>query len=219
MKRLLFFFLFSLLANYSFSQNQDKLIAQTQITESGADEIVLIWWIPVEFWELTFKNDPSISEAQANEIISVLKPYAFLAIADGDMSPFGTVTYVHSDSIRQTLTMNVNEHSYSPIEEMDILPDVENLLAAMKPVLKNMLGQLGQNLNFYVFSDYDEDGARIFDPLTDKKVSTSYLGKSFSWRTPIGALLPEKSCPKENYMYDGSWTYCPYHGVKLVVPE
>lgn len=215
--------LFSLLVFISANSqtiDYNKFIKETQNTISESGDITMAWWIPIEFWEVTFDRDKSMTELQSKEIINALKPYVIYAVVDGKLGPLGGIKYISGDSIGRTIKLEDTEGiEYKPLETEMINSDVQNLLSVFKPILKNMMGQLGENMNFFVFNDVKADMSRVIDPYISGNVKLSFSDNIFNWKTPLGSLLPLKKCPVDNELLDGSWKYCPWHGKKLVEQE
>ena len=202
----------------SFTQSVDvtKLIKETQQTRNADGQLTIAWWIPVEFWEESFRNSDRLSERQANEFIATLRPYLLLAVMDGNMKPLGSIDYVSYDSIYNSLSfVDQAGNTHRPLSTDEIDSEVNSLLTIMKPMLKNVMGSLGENFNFYVFKDIDKKKNRIADPLRKGEFSFSFCEKSFTWETPLSSLTPPKKCPVDKKEMDGTWTFCPYHGEKL----
>jgi len=195
----------------------DALIRETQRMSDDPNRLGLVWWIPTEFWEISMAaGTPPSTPEQIAEFTSVLRGYTLFAVADGSLGPLGGVTWTSRDELRGTIVLQASDGTnYMPIPEEQVSPDARNLGAALKPVLANMLGPLGENLEFVFFPGSSPDGKRI----ADAKVNGSFRFKmrdgTYSWRLPLGSLLPMKACPVDGEELSGSWKYCPWHGKKL----
>lgn len=205
---------------YALSQKPelsfDKFVDETQIGSSESGRITIAWWIPVEFWEITFQMDKSVSEEQAQEFINALRPYTLLAVVDGRIGAFGGITYTPFDSIKSSIVLEDRLKNESrPINQYELSPDIQNLISVFKPMFKNMMGKLGENMNFFVFHDKNGDDSRIFNPYLEGEMKVRFSNQEYTWRTPIGSLMPLKLCPEDNELLNGSWKYCPWHGTKL----
>lgn len=216
---ILFLILNLFISKSAISQHVDynKFIKETQKSSTESGEISIAWWIPKEFWEITFNREKTMTEKQIDEFIKLLSPYVIFAVVDGKIGSFGGVTYTSVDSIANSIELIDNEGKiYRPLETYDLSPDIQNLLSAFKPILKNMMGQLGENMNFFVFKDIKDKDKRVADPLSNGFIHLNFCKKENKWKVPIGSLLPLKKCPFDNELMDGSWNYCPWHGEKLV---
>lgn len=193
-----------------------EFIKETQNTKSESGEITIAWWLPVEFWEIAYKRDKNMSAETASEIVSTLKPYVIIAVVDGKISPFGTMKYSSKEMLDTTIELiSADSISYAPYASESVPEDMQFLLGILSPMIKNMIGQMGENLHFYVFPDMQNKDERIFDPLKKGNITLKFNGKTRTWKTPLVTLLPFKYCPADNEPMQGDWQYCPYHGTEL----
>ena len=204
--------------NLNIDYNQ--FIRETQKNSSESGKINIVWWIPIEFWDITLKRNKTISEDQIKKFIDELKPYAIFAVIQGDMGPMGNLSYVPLDSIKNNILVIDNEKlKHYPISYDKLDAGLQNLLATLKPVLKNAMGQLGENMNFFVFNDKKENNKRVSDPYQKGILQINIQNKEYKWRTPFGTLMPLKYCPKDKEEMNGSWEYCPWDGAKLILKK
>lgn len=111
--------------------------------------------------------------------------------------------------------MDANDVAYAPIPEAEVSEDEQTVIAVFRPVFSNMLGQMGQNLDLLLFPLQDAHGHALADPLNPGRFTINVFDEKFTWRLPLGSLLPQKRCPEDGEMLNGAWTFCPIHGVKL----
>ena len=200
--------------------NVNKLIEETQLMAEGADDMTLVWWMPNEFWEVSFAQEPTISAADAQKSLDILKNYTIIMLVDGTIGTFGGVTYKSESYLRSNTTVSdKNGQTYSPLSSSEIDADTKSLLSAMKPVFANMLGPMGENMHFMIFPGHDRSGNPMTNALEEGSFIVTTSGKLFKFRLPLGALLPVKICPVDGEEMNGAWKYCPWHGVELKVKE
>lgn len=193
----------------------NALITDIQKSTDNTNEMIMVWWIPEEFWVAALSGDPSISQSQINMITETLRPYLILIVVEGNVGNFGGVTYKAESTIRDHLkVVDKFGDTYNPltIDQVDL--DTQNLLGMMKPVLVNMLGPMGQNMHFFLFNSNSSKG-QIANPNKEGMFSVHLGGNTFNWRLPLGSLLPQKLCAKCNEKLSGAYSYCPYCGGKL----
>ena len=196
--------------------NINDLVSETQKMDQSTDEMVLVWWIPEEYWTTSFKDDPSMTEEQREEFISVLRPYTVIVAVEGKMGAFGGVTYRPEKEIRDSIKLvDRSGTSYKPLKDEDLSADARNFLGMVKPVFENMLGPMGQNMHFIMFPAKGSDGKLIASAKEEGSFTVVTGGKDFKWRLPLGSLLPPKVCPVDGEKLSGAWKYCPWHGAKL----
>ena len=198
----------------------NQFIRETQKNTSEAGKINIVWWIPLEFWDITLRKNKALSEEQINGFMEELKPYCLFAVMQGEMGSMGNLTYVPLDSIKNNICLVDNDKKkYYPLafDKLDVA--LQTLLSNLKPVLKNAMGQLGENMNFFVFTDRKENNKRVSDPYLKGNVQINIQNKEYKWRTPLGTLMPLKYCPKDKEEMIGSWEYCPFDGEKLLLKK
>jgi hypothetical protein len=209
----------------SYAQKLDvdyaQFLKETQKSNNNPDGLNLIWWIPAEFWKLALQNNPEITAQQIEEFCTVMAPYSLFAVVDGqlgDKKAKGEVHYVSYDVLRKSISLiDAEDRIFKPIDNDLLDPTVQTLLSSFKPVLKGMMGKLGENMHFFVFSDLNDEEDRISDPFAKGNVHLQVNNKEFFWRTPLGSLVPQKICPKDQEKLNGAWDYCPFHGDKLML--
>lgn len=194
--------------------NMDLFLSETQFSSNDSDIINLIWWIPSEYWEATFKEDKSISEKELAEMIDVMKAYNVLGIVQGEIGLFGGVTYEDADEIfkKTSLKDHYGDVHYA-LKREEISPDMNNFLDVMKPILSNMMGNLGENFSFLVFDAKNSSDKMIADSYKDHDFDIILKGdETYHFDLPFSALLMPKVCPKDSAEHNGKWVFCPYHG-------
>ncbi len=213
-----FIMLFNSYLTFSQIKNIDynQFIRETQKNSSDGKKISLVWWIPIEFWDITLHNNNTLSEEQIIKFMETLKSYSIFAVIDGEVSGFGGFTYESVDSISQNIVLIDNDNkNFKPLKYEALDAFLQNLLSVFKPLLKNSMGQLGENMNFFVFPDIDGN-KRISNPYLKGCVTIKIKDKEYKWRTPLGTLMPQKVCPKDGELMNGAWEFCPWDGEKLI---
>jgi hypothetical protein len=153
---------------------------------------------------------------QAEAFIKVLRPYIVIVALDGEMGPLGGITYKSKETIQSTMQIIDSEgNHYFPLANDKIDTDTNNFLSLMKPVFANMLGAMGENMNFYLFPAKNEKGNNIVDVKKEGKFSIVIDKAEYKWKLPLSSLLPPRLCPIDSEQLNGAWKYCPTHGVDL----
>ena len=204
----------------SFAQDRkvdiNALVQETQKMSQSADEMKMIWWIPEEFWRVSFEQDPNMTAAQAEQFIKVLRPYMVIVVVDGKIGAIGGVTYKPQITIQNSIQIVDREGThYRPLSDEKIDADTINFLSMMKPAFVNMLGPMGQNMHFFLFPSLSKKGKNIADAKSEGTFSVKLDKREFKWRLPLGSLLPPKVCPVDGEKMSGAWRFCPWHGVEL----
>jgi hypothetical protein len=204
----------------SFAQdrrvNANALIQETQKMSLKPDEMSMVWWIPEEFWQVSFEQNPNIKAAQAELYINFLRPYMLIAVADSKVGSFGTFIYKSETFIRNSIRIIDSQGiSYGPLSDEKINYGTKNFLSMMKPVFVNMLGPMGPNMHFFLFPSKSETGQSIAVAKSNGFFSVKLGEKEYTWRLPLGSLVPPKICPVDGEELSGGWKFCPWHGAEL----
>ncbi|MDD4980638.1 MAG: hypothetical protein PHC54_05155 [Candidatus Omnitrophica bacterium] len=204
----------------SFAQTEQvDLNALGQETQKRSDkpgEMTFIWWIPEEYWQASFTQNPSMTPAQIDDFLKVFRPYTLVAAVDGNMGSFGTVTYKTEAEIRGNLSViDSAGNKYLPLGEEEINADIKGLLAMMKPAWANNFGPIGQNMHFFLFPGQNKEGRSIADAKKDGIFLVKLDEREFRWKLPLGSLLPSKICPTCGEKISGAYKFCPWDGTKL----
>jgi hypothetical protein len=196
-----------------------KLTQETQRASQETNRMQLVWWIPTVYWSVSFSKDATVSRADAQKVIEAVQDYMIVVIVDGDMGDYGNISYRSPSSIQEKLSMkDKNGKVYKSLSESEIKSDTREMLSAIKPVFANMLGNMGQNLHFYVFPGKDPQNKWIADPLENGEFTVVLDDKNYRWKLPLTSLFPMVVCDKCKENCSGAWSYCPWCGTKLAKP-
>lgn len=220
MKQSIFTVIFALLSVASFGQdfvvNAGTLTDETQKSSDDDDRMSLIWWIPTEFWEASMGP----GSEDMSEVIAVLDQYTVFAMVDGEIGAFGSVHYVSVEELKNGLTITDNNGDvFKPLKEKAISQETSMFLQLMRPIFTNMLGAMGENMHFILFPKENLEGKRLLDPYIPGTFTVAVRGESFVWETPLGSLFAPRTCQIDGKKWNGTWTYCPVHGEKLIDTE
>ena len=196
----------------------DEIIKETQQQIGGKQLAGLVWWVPAEFWEESAIQQGS-SPQQARETFGSLRQYTMVIVLAGKIG-IGNVNWYPESEVRASTTLRDSEGQiYKPLT--DISSDAVGVTSIIKPVMANILGPAGQNLNIMFFPGKTAAGKAIADPTRDGSftVLIDNLGgqqrSAFEWRLPLTSMTPPRFCPLGKERMEASWKFCPWHGNKL----
>lgn len=200
--------------------NVADLILETQQQSMESEKVSIVWWIPLDFWRVNLEADPSVTDQQAKEFLGVLEPYLVVVVVDSKIGPLGGATFTAEQTLRSRLqVIDSRGRSYLPLADEKISADAKNFTQMMRPLLASSMGQLGENMVFFLFPARDDAGKAIADPLGEDDFEIRLGEERYSWRLPLGSLMPPKVCPDDGEVLNGAWSYCPWHGTKLKAQE
>ncbi|MAM29794.1 MAG: hypothetical protein CMC13_12290 [Flavobacteriaceae bacterium] len=218
---LLLFFLSSLSAVFGqFKEAKDvsmeELMLETQFTTENPDKMSMIWWIPFEFWEVSNAQDPTASFDEIAALKTMLEGYEVLAVVEGDIGYFGGITYDTKENVLNSTQIEYKGEMLLQVSEKKINSDLANFFSMMKPMVVNMFGPMGENMHFVFFENNNKSTVLPIDPKSSETV-TFTLGTYVKEVTlPLNSMLLEKKCPIDKSLHSGKWSYCPFHGEKLI---
>jgi hypothetical protein len=194
------------------------IIKETEKVESGNHKMGIFWWIPPDFWEAAVRKQ-GYSAEQARKVFAPFRGYNLFLIGVGDMGAANLIWTQEKEIKKNVALRDQHGNLYKPLEETP--KDVSSLISVMKPMLKNMMGDFGEGLQFVLFSAKDSSGTSFSDP---RKSSEIFLDVSelmgpatstYSWKLPLTSLTPPKYCSVGKEKVEANWKYCPWHGNKL----
>jgi hypothetical protein len=194
----------------------NHLMSDTQISSGGGRTVDLVWWVPEEFWTASFQDDTSMTEAQKQSFVKMLRPYTLVAVVRGTIGDFGTITYLDEKDIRAGLRLiGTDGSSYEPIDEEKASDEAKLLLHIIQPILANAAGKLGENMRFYLFPSQNKAGKRIADPRQPGMLTVMNMGTEIKYRLPLGSLLQPKFDSATGEQFPGNYQFNPYTGTGL----
>ncbi|HKV26414.1 MAG TPA: hypothetical protein VJN93_17590 [Candidatus Acidoferrum sp.] len=219
------FFAANLFAQAAAAPAQDSsqtrlndIIRETQKQLGGKNLAGLVWWVPAEFWEQSAIEQGS-SPQKARETFAALRQYTVVIVLAGKIGLGNINWYSQSEILSGTSLRDADGQLYKPIS--DISPDAQGLSSIIKPVMANILGPAGQNLQILFFASRNAKGVAIADPTREGSFSVLLdgLGSSapsvYEWRLPLTSMTPPRFCPVGSERMEASWKFCPWHGTKL----
>lgn len=221
--RILIIGFFIVLCSSSSAQVENDLVKIQQcsmINISGPDGVGVGWWLTDQYWELVVGANPNFDAASKRDILRILGENTLFLVAIGVRDQEEMVRFPSFEGLKNTMTLYGQDSlEYFPLEDDELSEDFLFVLDIFRPVYAKMLGQFGENLHFFAFPKTNSKGELIANPLESTDITLAAGGKSFSWELPLSALVPEKRCPDDNALLNGTWNYCPFHGTELEVVE
>ncbi|MEX1015987.1 MAG: hypothetical protein WDZ31_04505 [Phycisphaeraceae bacterium] len=196
----------------------DALIGDTQKMSPAPNSLRLVWWMPLEFWTVSWSQDPTIDKKEVAELVKVVQDYTVLAVVDGQVGPFGGTQFTPVDELKQRVFIRTAEgERVTPLAAQAVSPDMRNLLAAMQPMMANIIGPMGQNMAFVVFDrETDAQGkAGVGDATTLGAFVAEVGDERFEFPSPLQALLVPKVCPTCDVSFHGAYVYCPFDRTQM----
>jgi hypothetical protein len=191
-----------------------EFIQETQQSSNESQQLTLVWWIPQEFWDVSLAGNANVPAATAAEIRNVFHDYQVFALLRAKTGIAGLSGVSSRADLLNNARFDIAGKAITPLDGDKIPPGVQTMLGAMRPMLANMLGQLGQSMELVVYPAM-ADEHRLNDPLKSGTFQFTLYDQTFHWRLPLASLLPKRIDPKSKEEFPGNYEYNPYTGTKL----
>jgi hypothetical protein len=192
-----------------------KFAQDLQHIDTNGAQFKMVWWIPTEYWQESFRQVP-LTPAQKDAFLKTVDDYTIVAVVDANITPLGGLDARSIGEIRSNISLKIGDgQPLRPLDDKDIADDTRTLLATMKPAFANVLGQFGKGMELVCFKGKDPQAKRLLDPRGSAVFTVTYKNKPYTWRLPIGALLPPKFDAQTGEKFPGNFLFSPYTGKKL----
>lgn len=203
-------------AGASAQTDMNALVNDTQRMHQEGARLTLVWWIPNEYWEASAKGSAQSSPQQLKQLLALVDRYVIVAVVDGELGSLGSVKTRPLEAIVASIQLIAPGGArFPPLGEDQLSPDLRTFFQVMKPMLANMLGQVGKGLEFVAFDGRRPGGGRLLDPRREESFSITFDGRRHDWRLPLGSLLPPAVDAKTGERFPGNYRFNPYTGDPL----
>ena len=194
------------------------MLKETQHVDNRNGKIGIIWWAPTEYFEQSAMSSGA-SAGQARRSFALLQPYTLVIVGVGNAG-FGNIDWISEEDVRKAIVLrDAAGNTYKPLDKVS--DDAQNFADYMKPMMKNMLGPMGEGIRFVFFTNKDAMGKEFSNAKERGEFSlvvTDLIApgaSTYTWRLPLSSLSPPRYCPVGKERVEASWKYCPWHGNKL----
>lgn len=202
----------------------DAFVADTQVMLQGAGDshVAFVWWVPHEFWISMLSRDATTSEADKKAMLDAMSGISLIAVVQADITSLGAFKFYSKTEIEEKMLISFTDaggksQRLSPLQT--VKPDLEVVLSVFKPILGAAMGNLGNNMHFYVLNDKSKSSNRILDPYRKGNISIQLSKRNEDLMTadiemPLNALFVPRKCTNGMDAHI-SWKYCPWSGKRL----
>jgi len=192
-----------------------KFGQELQRVEADGGKFQMIWWIPTEYWNESFKNAPMTAE-QKDAFKQALDDYLIVAVIDGKILPVTGLKAQSEDHILKNIAIQIGEDEpLTPLSQDEMSDEAQTILVIMKPVFGKMLGDFGKGMELVCFQGKDAAGKRLINPRENGHLRVTYSGKDYNWRLPLSSMLPPKYDAKSGEKFPGNYKFNPFTGEQL----
>jgi len=193
--------------------SMDAMAKDLMQQSQGNGDFRFAFWLPTEFF---VRVAPKADAATIDSLRKSLRGYAIFFVLDAHASALGMpVGRPRAEVLAGTFLQLEDGTRLSPLGAEQLHGDIKTLVDIMKPMMKNMLGALGEAMEAVVFEDAGADGASRLDPLAKGQFKVVVGSEAFSWRLPLGSMMAPMFDPETHERFPGNYRFNPFTGAKL----
>jgi hypothetical protein len=193
----------------------NDILQDTQKMSPATDVVDLVWWMPAEFWVAATADQP-MSAKEKSELVQLFRDNTVVAVVAGEVSMMGVTKFRTEAELRsQVRLVDAAGHEYAPVPAADIDKGLAMMVQVLRPMLAGVIGEMGNNLNFYVFPGKGKDGKRIADPHAEGKFTVKLGETEYAYRLPLGSVMPPRFDATTGERFPGNYRFSPFSGAPL----
>ena len=199
--------------------NSSQIAAETARTvQEGTNHVASFWWLPLEYWQATAK-EMGLSPEDQEKVAKFFPNYIIVGVIDADVTEKHKPTIAGIKEIVDRSQFTRDGEKVQVLREVN--PDVADLVPKLVYLLKASMGKLGEGLRLLPLSNISAKGEPIITASKPGELGVSFRFTEggpvheLLWHAPLTAVAGAKRCPKDGEALEASWSYCPWHGVKL----
>jgi hypothetical protein len=192
-----------------------ELVRDTQRSSETAGQVTMVWWMPQQFWDESLKANPAIPAEARQQVLGTLEGYTIVAMLRARVGGAGLEDIVPKAELLKNVRFEANGKIIEPMTPEQISPVAQVMLLQLKPAMAATVGQVGQALEFVVYPSKAADGQLLVDPAKSGSMTIKLYDQTFSWRLPLGSLMPTRIDKKTGEEFPGNYLFNPYTGDKL----
>jgi hypothetical protein len=205
----------------TFCQSTKKVELSEYVNEiqkwsKDENKLALTFWIPSSYWSIALQDNPEVNPEMIQQIEMAFQDYVIIIALDMEMNLGSSMVFRKEPEMRKSISIiDYQGNKHFPLKEYELGESALMFKDAIKPMFAQMLGKMGQGMNFYFFKVQDKENNNLINEFEKGKFTVRHSDKEFEYLLPLSTLLPKKKCPVDNVEMNGSWNYCPKHGAKL----
>jgi hypothetical protein len=194
--------------------NTDALMKDLNQQKMVDSNIKLAFWLPPEYFIASIPG--GAAPAQQKKIQAMLDGWVLMLAADAEMGAMGGITSRGRAQVMASTRLKIDGGTeLSPVPDSELRGDVKNLFDMFRPLFKNMLGPMGEAVEPLAFKVSKKDVQSNELATSQGRMTLRLNGESFTWRLPLGSLLPPAVDTETGDEFPGDYRFSPYSGRPL----
>jgi hypothetical protein len=186
--------------------------------QEGSTHVASFWWLPPEYWALSAKELDLPAEEQA-KVEKLFRDYVIVGVVEADVSDKHKPALASIGEIVKRSRFSRGGETLDVLREVN--PEVSKLVPTLVYLLRVSLGSLGEGLRLLPLPNVDTKGDPVLSATAPGELELEFRFTEtgpiheFRWHAPLTSVAGGRKCPKGGEPLEASWSYCPWHGVKL----
>lgn len=197
----------------------DAMIKDLQQVQHADQQLDLVWWIPTAYFDEMLRQQPGMTNEAREGFLAMIDEHSLFAVTSMWISPTGGMQSRPAAEVFEGLRIELAGQFLEPLDEAEISAPIQGFIDMVKPIFSQAMGTVGRGIQIAVFSNRDENGGRILDPLQPGAFAVIANRRTFHWRLPVGSLLPPVIDPETKERFPGNYHFNPFTGTRLVPLE
>ncbi|HXZ86765.1 MAG TPA: hypothetical protein VEI82_14885, partial [Myxococcota bacterium] len=199
--------------------NSSLIAGEVQRTlQGGSKRVAEFWWLPPEYWIMVAKELELPADDQA-KVAKFFRDYVIVGAIDAGVDEKKQPAMATIADITRRCHFTRGGQTLEVLHEVN--PEVSKLVPTLVYLLRVSLGGLGEGLRLLPLANVDPKGNPILSATTPGELALEFRFTDdgpvhdIRWHAPLTSLMVPRKCPKGGEPLEASWSYCPWHGVKL----
>jgi hypothetical protein len=207
----------ALLAARALAVGPGEIAQETLRSAPRSTGVLQVWWLPAEYWEAAAEKQ-SWSAEQRRELRERIRNYFVLGVLDATLG--GTsIAFAEHAEIAERMSVERNGSGIEPLRKID--PRLAAMIPELSYFIRVSLGPLKEGMRLLFFPNLAERGEPVLSGSRSGELRVRYRPEGapepteFRWRPPLTSIVGSATCPEGGEALEASWTFCPWHGVKV----
>lgn len=174
-------------------------------------------WTPYEFYLAAGQmENPQLTDAEGEKELGLLRNYVVLAVQVAVDDDEGRKVGFPESSLRAMARLRFADgKTVRPLTPQELSPKLAATLGAVRGAMQQGSAQA---MEILVFPNKTPEGTPILRATQPGRVTLElensglFRATSFTWRTPLDALVEARACTKCQEPTSAAWAFCPYCG-------
>jgi len=181
-------------ADDTVSAETKALARQTLRLANDAGQFYMVWWLPQALSQSIIRGNPSIREADADQMLLALEPYLVFAFSRGQVGEHSLVDLQDKADLMRHSRLVVDEQPINAASADQSDAAAQAALEVIKPALASILGRNGGGIEFALYRS--APGMHPPDPTMPGNFEYTLYHKHFQWQLPVWApAVPVRAPP------------------------